>query len=303
MKSQTHTQSAMTTIDLIRLERSDIPLGNPTRFPIFDLHYSLLLSEGQTIATETQRDSFIDIGAYRVANWHSYLHDIRTLHDNDCDATQSYNFTSLKLQPNTTLHIRQLDTEDKPFTAFKLLGWLEEQSLIVSGVERSGEIYAPHIGTRVECKLIAGQGVVTFTSTVLTNLTTPYPHLHLSYPKHLQVRQLRKHLRVTVTVPARAIHNDESSNAHDVSMANLSTHGGMLESPELFAQVGDKVSVQFFLLVAGQEHQLQLNALVRNVHTYGDIKPLVCYGLEFQNTPGAEQSLLEHYVFQSMLEN
>ena len=289
----------MSQIDLVQLARADLSIGEPIAFPIFHQQSTLLLSSGQQIETAQQLDALLEIGAYRIANWRSYQHDNRTLHLSEETALCAHVMSNLQLSPGITMHVRQQDGCHHSLTAIKLIGWLDDESIVLAGTERNGTHYAPPVGTLLECKLIAGKGVVIFESSVLANAVTPYPHLHLTYPKTVQIRQLRKHLRVMVTVPALASCAD-TSKQHDVAMVNLSTNGGMLEAANLFAQVDDEIRLQLSLLVAGQVHELTLCALVRNVHTYDNAGPAVCYGLEFTDLQHTEQLLLEHYVFQAM---
>lgn len=293
----------MPQLELAPLHRQDVPIGVPMHFPLFDAHHTLLLSEGQCIQNEQQLDSLLEIGIYRASNWQIAHHGGHPASDLHHEAAAHINtFAQLKLQPGASLHLRIADENSDGYAALKLLGWQDKDDLIVSATDRSGTTFAPPPGTLLEGKLLAGKGIATFKTIVRSNCTSPYPYLHLTYPETMEVRQLRKNLRVTVTLAARASSNQDAIS-HECSIANLSACGGMLELPQLFARIGDELLLLLSLPAAGQEHTLALRAIVRNLHTHGDTHPVVRYGLEFMDTAAAERLVVEHYIFQMMLEH
>lgn len=291
----------MTKPELVPLRQQELQIDTPLAFPVVDANHTLLIGEGQLIHSEQQLEALLEIGIFRPAIWRSSQH---RLADNHADEHHplTTGFTQLQLQPGAPVHLRLAGEANAAFVTVKLIGWVADEDIIVSATPAHAPALSPVPGTQMEAKLLAGKGIGSFQSTVLAVSQSPYPHLHLSYPVSLKFRKLRKNLRVTVTLPTQAS-SDHDAISHDGSISNLSTCGGMLELPQYFAQMGDELLLMFSLPMTEQEQTLALRAVVRNLHTTTTDVPLMQYGLEFVELDAEERAILEHYIFQAMLEH
>lgn len=299
------TVAVMTKPELIPVSLQEIQVGTPVPFPVFDSHHTLLWAEGVPIQGESQLRALQDIGMFRTP-------DLRQGESGHGTAMASgrgngfylgaSNFAQLKLQPGTMLHLRRSDVHTQGFVAVKLLGWLAEEDLLTSGItSNAGELPLSE-GAPLEVKLLAGNGIVTFQSAVRLVCDAPYSYLHLAYPQTLTIRQLRKSLRASVSLPAQVRGGGEVAN-YDGVLGNLSASGCMLELTQLVAQVGDELLLTIALQAGGQEHELVLRTAVRNIRTGDANPPVVRYGLEFLNAGTADRLVIEHFIYQSLLEN
>lgn len=288
---------AMNKPELVPLHQAEIQSGKPLEFPILNANHTLLFSEGQIIPEESRLEELLVVGIYRPAAWRIAHREPSATENRSAQIVPTRDFAQLQLFPGTTAHIR-IEEKGSHFASCKLLGWITGEDIIVS----TPESLSPAAGTQMEVKLLAGKGVVSFQAAIRANSRTPYNHLHLTYPETISIRKLRKNLRVSVTLTAMASSNHDSIS-HDASLANLSICGGMLEFPQYFAQTGDELLLMFSLPAGEQDNTLVMRAHVRNVHSRAGETPLMQYGLEFIDPNPAERALIEHYIFQAMLEN
>lgn len=283
--------------ELVPLQQMELQAGKPLEFPVLNANHTLLFSEGQLITDEFRLEEMLAIGIYRPAAWRTTHHEHPPADNKSTQVVPTRDFAQLQLFPGTTAHIR-VEEKGSHFASCKLLGWITGEDIILS----TPDALSPAAGTQMEVKLLAGKGVVTFHAAIRANSRTPYHHLHLTYPETISIRKLRKNLRVSVRLSAMASSSHDSIS-HDASLANLSICGGMLEFPQYFAQAGDELLLMFSLQASGQDNTLVLRAHVRNVHSRGGEAPQMQYGLEFIDPNPAERALIEHYIFQAMLEN
>lgn len=289
---------------LLSIPPSTMQCGAPMPFPVFDARGTLLLAEGQEVSSTQQLDALLQIGLFRMEDWPQPTRivprDSVSVEQSGGKVLAGQAFSQLKLQPGAVLHVRRCDVPEQAFVAVDLLGWQPARDILISAVAHNGQKLSLPVGVPLEVKLLAGKGVIAFESCVRMACQSPYPYWHLDYPHALVVRQLRKSLRASVRVPVQ-VSSDGEAVCEDCMIVNLSAYGGLLEVPILFAQKGDTVHLTFVLSVLEQEHLLTVHGVVRNLHSMAGSLPMVQYGLEFLHVATAERLLLEHYIFQCLL--
>ncbi|WP_177187879.1 flagellar brake protein [Formivibrio citricus] len=295
----------MTRPILIPLDRSEIPQGEPLPYPVFDADYTLLCAQGHIVASKPELDSLLEIGLFRQPDWQSHscqpqLPNLPPLgHADEPPAS----FEQVGLQPGTILHVRRAGGELLAFDTVKLVGWVKDEDLLISPVNQYGEPLPYRAGDQLEIKLLAGKGIVSFFSEITEFGSEQHAYLHLKYPEKIEYRRLRKNLRVDVGLLVSANGQTDTLD-HEGRLSNLSACGGLLELNQLIALVDEDIQLTLSLSAAGMQHSLQLHARVRNLYTdeRGDV-PQVLYGLEFLDVAAPERLVLEHYVFQSLVEH
>lgn len=126
--------------------------------------------------------------------------------------------------------------------------------------------------------------------------------LALTCPASVAVRQLRRSLRVGVSLPVQ-IGGAEDLEFQDGTMVNLGTEGCQVELPQLIAEKGDEVLLVFALSEAGVAQPLQsVRSVVRNQKVLGGDLPMVQYGLEFTDLDEVGRLEIECFIFQALTE-
>jgi c-di-GMP-binding flagellar brake protein YcgR len=159
-------------------------------------------------------------------------------------------------------------------------------------------------GELVQVKVIAGNDIGAFTALVQKVCFAPYPYIHISYPDAVQMKVLRRHARVDTRLIVAASFEAQEGSAPMAGLAvNLSASGMRLEMAQGALQRGDRLRIGMRLPAAGDERTLTLAGVVRTVATQAAPPGRAHCGVEFDELPAVDRLVLEHYVFQGLLEH
>jgi len=131
-----------------------------------------------------------------------------------------------KLQPGDTLQLTLYGDETRHFV--KVIGYLTGQSLLISTPRIKGQAMLLREGQAVTVRLLSGGTVYAFETQILRASLTPYPYLHLVYPKEFESTVVRKAQRASAHVIA-SIENTHSDQPQPqpALIADMSTAGAM----------------------------------------------------------------------------
>lgn len=193
----------------------------------------------------------------------------------------------------------------------KVVGCYPGRSILVSTPQVGGRIMLVRQDQAVVVRLMIGNDVVGFNSTVLRSCARPYPYLHLAYPKELQSSSVRKALRVSLdsVVSIRRLRADGQPDREQPSFAgrtrDISTTGALISSSARLGGVGDRLAMVMRVAVAGFGEEIRLLATIRNtaVLTARDDTAGTLYGIEFEPPDRREAILLHGHVYQTILQH
>lgn len=203
------------------------------------------------------------------------------------------------------LQIQFVGHEQHKFPA-KAIGFVPDGSVIVTSPRHEGKALPIREGQQVIVRMMSGNNCYAFTTSVLVVANRPYDHLHLAYPKEVESIVVRKALRVSTDISVKVTHPDLDAPATSlVSTANIvdvSTTGGMIECDIPLSNVGDSITVNMRIPVAGVEKNVKLNCLVRSVRERPDDDglPIYMHGVEYQLLEQMDSILLHGYVYEQL---
>jgi len=126
----------------------------------------------------------------------------------------------------------------------KLIGYVNQQSLIV--IMPSADAL-PACGEGFLLRGFVGNKIYEFYSKVLQVNSSPYPYLHLSFPKQVTTTQMRRAIRVRTHRPATASGLAGRLKV-ELLISELSATGAALRSAACLGEVGDYLTLNFTLL-------------------------------------------------------
>ena len=298
--------------ELAPLRRNDVRVGVPVPYPIFDAHGRLLLREGEIVDSERALSALHEQGLYSdsaQARAASVRGDDGPWQpapkaEPEGPIVVEKSFAQLKLLPGTVLHLDFLgESAGRPRVALRLIGHLEGASVILSTVNAQGGVVPFREGELVQVKVVAGNDIGAFTALVQKGCFTPFPYIHLGYPDAVQMKMLRRHTRVETRLIVSVSHEDREGVAPVAALGvNLSASGMRLEvARELLAR-GDRVRIGMRLSAAGEDRTLTVSGSVRSVATASAPEGRAHCGVEFDELSPVDRLVLEHHVFQGLLE-
>jgi c-di-GMP-binding flagellar brake protein YcgR len=205
-----------------------------------------------------------------------------------------------KLQPGDTLQLTLYGDETRHFV--KVIGYLTGQSLLISTPRIKGQAMLLREGQLVTVRLLSGGTVYAFETQILRASLTPYPYLHLVYPKEFESTVVRKAQRASAHVIASVENTHaEQTSPQPAMIADMSTAGAMLESKRPLGKAGDDVVINVKLMVGNIERYVSVGALIRNVREKtGDEHSVFQHGVEFQLLSTEEQLILHGFVYEQI---
>ncbi len=219
-------------------------------------------------------------------------------------------YSELKLQVGETIQLQPLDSEDGRRMHGKIIGYLPGSSLLVTTPRVKDKVMIIREGQPFVVRMMLGNRIVGFTSTVLRSCARPYPYLHLSFPDEMEQIVVRKAQRIQVKLFA-SLKNDNPDfsfeKPHSATIIDISTSGAMLVASEPLGEVDDKVVLTSVLKFAGAEKMLSIPAILRNVHSdhaQDAVQELSYYhGLEFDIEDQQDVVTLHGFVYENIVKS
>ena len=217
--------------------------------------------------------------------------------------------TELKIQVGDSLQLQTRDGEDSRRMQVKLIGYLPGVSLLVSTPRVADKVMIIREGQPFVARMMLGNRIVGFTTTVLRSCSRPFHYLHLSYPEETEQITVRKAQRVRTKLFASLTNANpdyQFDKPHPATIVDISTSGAMMISSEQLGEVDDQVSVKCVFKIAGAEKLLSLPATIRNVHVgQGDDpgKNSFYHGLEFNIKEQQDIFALHGFVYEQIVKS
>lgn len=305
-------KGSSTPVDLSTARRNAVRVGVPVPYPIFDAHGRLLLRQGEIVDSERALSALHELGLYSDSA-QARGAAVRTddapwqpspKAEPEDPAIVEKSFAQLKLLPGTVLHLDFLgESAGRPRVALRLIGHLEGGSVLLSAVNAQGGVVPFREGELVQVKVVAGNDIGAFTALVQKACFTPFPYIHLGYPDAVQMKMLRRHARVETRLIVSVAHEDREGAAPVAALGvNLSASGMRLEVARDMLARGDRLRIGMRLSAAGEERTLTVTGTVRSVATASAPEGRAHCGVEFDELPPVDRLILEHHVFQGLLE-
>lgn len=219
---------------------------------------------------------------------------------------RSMDDTQLEAQVGDTLQLQFVGDETARRYHTRLVGYLADKSLLITTPRKDGRVILMREGQAVVVRMLSGNTVCAFSTSVLLTCMRPYPYLHLAYPKELEKIVVRKAHRarthLLVTVQPKTNDGDTGSSQSAV-VVDISTTGALLHSPEPLGRVGDVIMLGARLNVGEVGEYLQIPAVIRNIQRIGgdERAPEYSCGVEFQMVEAHDAIVLHGYVYEHLI--
>jgi hypothetical protein len=216
-------------------------------------------------------------------------------------------FDDLKLLPGSRVKVMAAGADSgPPAVTGKYVGCQRPHAIVVA-VPASAVGGTLRLGARVACSLVTATGIVNFASQVEGVNAQPFPHVFLTYPKIINMRNVRAAVRVNIDLEAQVINLDSlDMEMQEARVIDMSVLGLKLGSNTVLGAVGDEVSIHL---------RLAFEDIVRDVTLAGKIRaqtqtqmelvaaqstfPYVL-GIEFLELEEDKRVLLHAFVFHSV---
>lgn len=186
----------------------------------------------------------------------------------------------------------------------KLIGMAKGRSVLVSTPMVDGRYLLMKEGQGFVLRAFSGKSAYAFATQILKSVNTPYPYLHLAYPREVKSLVVRKGSRADVQLICAVADAGNPAQATAGQIINISVGGALLVFRAPFGEKGMNVIVKFKVLVNGIEAVMELKAIVRalNVDQSADSELPHRVGVQFVDVSAEDSIPLLAFVYQELLE-
>ena len=193
-------------------------------------------------------------------------------------------------------------TPDAPKYSVRLVGFYKNNGVIVTPPTINGEMAMLRELSPFTVRFFSGQNAFAFSTSVVKHTNIPYPMLHLSYPKSIQMQQVRQNPRIEVDLSMVA---EDAARGIQLpcKIYDLSASGASIAANQPLGKISDRFVAKFKVIVQEHDAKLEIICQIRNViPPPGDGSMKYGYGVSFHEVDQDMQFALSAYVSGTMLD-
>ena len=293
----------------IPVRKSEIDVGKPLPWSVYDADGQLLLQRGFVVETQAQLDGLAEDGLCRDAHGDYVSNAARAGGDDSGErarggpATErSVSLDEIKLAIGDTLQLQTQVEQSESRYYVKLIGYLKGKSVLVTAPQLEGNLCYVKEGQAFVVRFFSGKNAYAFTSNVTKASNVPFPHLHLSYPSQVRGLVVRSGDRVNTRIICTVALPEESKTvAVPGLLTNISVGGALLSAKRRLGKKNSLLVIRFRVFIGEIEFFMTVDAAVCSVSQ--DESGEFLHGLRFAGLPNDVAIALTAYVYQKLAES
>ncbi len=292
---------------MIPVRKSDVALGKPLPYSLFDSNNKLLLRAGVVVQTQNQLDVLSAKGLYRdkVSTSLPPL-TARAAQEREAKSPESagieLDLEDIHMQIGDVVQLQSSGDDPLRYTV-RLLGYLKGRSVMVTAPMLDGGYAVVKQDAAFVLRFFSGKSVYGFAAHVLKVVHAPFPYLHLSYPKKVRGMRVRQGQRAAIRVIAAV--TDAVGASHAGTLVDISRGGALLAGRAAFGNTGDVIQLKFRLQFDDIDQFVQVFGVIRSVQSGNDTEGddlTKQYGIQFTEVPDDERLVLTAFVYHKLIE-
>ncbi len=288
-------------MDLIPIQFSDLKVGQPLSWDLFDQERKPLMERGHVIKTTAELKE--------LSRRSSVLLRLKASSEKigaiDKKISE-FNFDDMQLKVGDRLQL-QLHSSAKSSCRLNndtcmvtVIGYVPDHSLIVSMPKTDQLIGQPFLeGDQILVRLFSGRCAFSFTVFVDKLVKLSFKYLHLSFPKHILGQTIRKSRRVRTAIEAEATVN---SGSIPLIITNLSAAGAEISTHTELGGIGTLIELSVKVKIHEKEISLRLQSIIRSFKAINK-QDALRYGVEFTSLQAEQIFSLRSFIYQELVEN
>lgn len=211
-------------------------------------------------------------------------------------------YPRIKLQVGDMMQLQSLKDDNRYYV--RVIGYLLGRSLLVTTPTINDKIMLIREGQHYAVRLMSGNSVVGFNTSVRQSCMRPYPYLHLEYPETIEEVVVRRAQRVRANLVA-SVKNEklDDPSGQPAVVVDLSTAGAGLLSAHVLGSLGDPITLILSLSVGEVQKILIIQGLLRSIRDADHeehVEQRYSYGVEFQFVDQEDLVMLHGYVYEQL---
>jgi c-di-GMP-binding flagellar brake protein YcgR len=217
-------------------------------------------------------------------------------------------FEDMNLQVGVRLQIMQAESASPVVQYSTLIGFVADEYLLLKMPQEG--IQGVKDGSALMIRVFSGVSVYTFASKVLHVQQKPFASLYLSFPKEIQKVGLRKAVRVKADLPVKIKSGSDPSAFKMATLSDISLTGALVSTARPLGGAGDSIQIEFSLRDESTHSDITIAtaASIRSVQQSAgstadgmSFHTVYSHGINFQDLNAADQTVLQNFVYQTLL--
>lgn len=208
-----------------------------------------------------------------------------------------------RLQINDLVQLQTCSGGKDARYSVRLIGLLKGGSILVTTPKEDGKYLLIREGQAFVLRAFSGKNAYAFATQLIRSTSSPYPYLHLAYPREVRSLVVRKGARADTNIVCAITRCDDRPIQTAGVLLNISIGGALLATKTPVAEKDQRLQIKFKVKVNGIEAYLEIEAIVRilNIDRSGETGTPFQHGLQFADIPPEQSVPLLAFVYQELL--
>jgi c-di-GMP-binding flagellar brake protein YcgR len=301
-------------ISLVPVRQGDLAVGKPLSRAVYDWHGNLLLASGCIIETQNQLEGLTENGFIEDSSWDlgpakperaATASASRKRMPEPAAAADSgskdviIGLDDVRWYVGESLYLQQIDNTALRYTV-RLVGFVKNKTVSVTAPTTDGKLEFIRDGQTFVVRAFSGKKAYAFTASAVKSVHSPYPYLHLSYPREVRCTVVRRGARAEVSIIA-SVSLGEPEKTGAATLTDLSIGGASGILKQVLGEKGEEGRIKFKVHAAGQDEFVSLNAVLRSVAPNENGAGFK-HGFEFLDVSTHDRLILSAFVHQTLAE-
>ncbi|MBC7499507.1 MAG: flagellar brake protein [Herminiimonas sp.] len=299
-------------VSLVPVRATEMALGKPLPWPVYDWHGKLLLASGFIVENQSQLDGLIENGFFHDTRWDPQVKPSASEAPAKSGTTAAaaaaasdakevmIDMDDVRWSVGETLYLQLHGNPTVRYTV-RMIGYVKNKTVFVTAPSVDGKFEFIREGQTFVVRAFSGKKAYAFIASAVKAVHTPHPYLHLSYPKQVRCSIVRKGARASVKIIASVTLGMPEQTAAAV-LTDMSVGGASGILKEVLGAKGDEGKVVFKVRAADNEEYLTLKAVLRSL-TPSENGDGFRHGFEFIDVSMRDRLILSAFVHQTLVES
>lgn len=170
------------------------------------------------------------------------------------------------LQMGDLVQLQSLSADNDVRYSVRMIGLAKGRSVLVSTPMEDGKYLLMREGQSFIFRTFSGKSAYAFQAQIIKSVNTPFPYLHLTYPKQVRSLVIRKGARAAVKLVCAITRCDDVVTQLAGTLVNLSVGGALMTCKQVPGKKGQRITLKFRTKVNEIEALIELDAIIRSIH-------------------------------------
>jgi c-di-GMP-binding flagellar brake protein YcgR len=210
-----------------------------------------------------------------------------------------------KVKLSDPIQLQFIPEDGRDRLTARVIGYSPNKSIIISAPSVNGKHPLLKENQTFVVRMLQGNDVYGFESSVLKYYSIPYPHVHLRHPKDLECITVRGSRRVGTEIVVSVTTAADPNKTLSISMLNTSATGALLQTRKQLGNLNDELNISIELEIAAIKKYVRIRAIIRNISTPDDRSDpddlLNKYGVQFLELNDEQKLVINAYVYEQIV--